>query len=89
MSTKSTEKEHQTQGLRLPFASINEPGAYCTDRSGHLVRIPEDAVNPGRSPELEILGNDTVFVTKLSDDPFIPVTKARMIAADFDLTVRF
>ena len=30
-----------------------------------------------------------MIVSKLSDDPFVPVTKARMIAADLDLFVNF
>ena len=30
-----------------------------------------------------------MIVTKLSDDPFIPLTKARMIAADLDHAVNF
>jgi len=28
-------------------------------------------------------------VTRISDDPYLPMTKARMIAADLDLPVNF
>jgi hypothetical protein len=30
-----------------------------------------------------------MFVTKLSDNPYIAVSKARMLAADLDLPVNF
>ncbi len=76
-------------GNTFSFDQINDPGAYVCGWSGHLIRMPEDAVNPGRSPVLEILGRDDLHVTKISQNPFIPVTKARMIASDLDLEVNF
>ena len=30
-----------------------------------------------------------MYVVKLSDNPFIPLTKARMMAADLDLSINF
>jgi len=38
---------------------------------------------------MEILGKDDPHVTKISTNPFLPVTKARMIASDLDLEVNF
>ena len=76
-------------GNTFAFDQINDPGAYICNWSGHLVRMPEDAVSAGRSPVLEILGRDVLHVTKISENPFIPVTKARMIASDLDLVVNF
>lgn len=32
---------------------------------------------------------DPLFVTKIHDNPFIPVSKARLLAANFDLPVSF
>ena len=57
--------------------------------SGHLIRLPEDAVMPGRSPVLEIRAREPLYVTKISDDPFVPLTKARMVASDLDRLVDF
>ncbi len=54
-----------------------------------LLRIPADALIPGRSPAIEVLSDEPWLVTKISEDPFLPLTKARMIAADLDLQVRF
>lgn len=76
-------------GFELPFAKISEPGTYYSNYTGHLLRIPEDAVKPGRSPVLAILGKEPLMVTKISNDPFICLSKARMIAADLDLAVNF
>jgi len=89
MVTKLREMETKLFGSQIPFKSLNEPGTYLCNWSGHLLRVPEDAVQQGRSPVIEILGKETTYVTKLSDDPFIPVTKARMLAADLDHAVNF
>ena len=71
------------------FDQIDSPGAYVCNWSGHLVRVPEDAVCPGRSPALEILGKEDLHVTRISENPFIALTKARMVASDLDLNVNF
>jgi len=76
-------------GACLPFEQINGPGTYVCNWSGHLLRVPEDAVKPGRSPVLELLGKTPLYVTKISDAPFIALTKARMIASNLDLAVDF
>ena len=84
MPTRTKDTESQSYGTQYPFAKLNEPGTYFCNWSGHLIRVPQDAVRQGRSPVIEILGNEPLYVTQLSDDPFIPVTKARMRVADLD-----
>jgi hypothetical protein len=86
---KPLEHEYKMFGARVPFESINEPGTYLSNWTGHLIRIPEDGFKPGRSPLIEIRGKEPFFVTKLSDDPYLTITKARMLAADLDLQVNF
>ncbi len=73
----------------IPFASICEPGAYVCNWSGHLLRVPQDAVTAGRSPLIDIVGPDGLFVTKICNDPFVPVTKARLLACNCDMAVNF
>ena len=80
---------NQGYGTQIPFDAINDPGTYVCNWSGHLLRVPEDAVKAGRSPLLSIKGTDTLFVTKISNDPYIPVSKARMLSADWDVMVNF
>ena len=76
-------------GQTLPWSSISEPGCYVCNWSGHLLRVPEDGVSPGRSPLLNMVGCEPLFVTKISDNPFIPVTKAKLLACNADCNVNF
>lgn len=76
-------------GTVIPFDQINEPGCYICNWTGHLLRVPEDGVAPGRSPLINMIGHDPLFVTKISDNPYIPVTKARLLAANWDVCVNF
>ena len=36
-----------------------------------------------------MVGKDRMFVTKINDNPYIPVSKARFAAADRDVNVNF
>jgi len=78
-----------TPGTTVPFESINEPGAYICNWSGHLLRVPEDGVAPGRSPMINIVGADPLFVTKITNNPYVTLTKARLLASNFDINVNF
>ncbi len=71
------------------FESLSEPGAYICNWSGHLMRVPEDGVSPGRSPMINIVGAEPLTVTKISNDPFITITKAKILASNGDLNVNF
>ncbi len=76
-------------GQVVPFESISEPGTYVCNWSGHLLRVPDDAVTPGRSPLINIVGCEQLFVTKIADNPFMTVTKCRLIACNLDVAVNF
>lgn len=86
----ATQSSFATQcGTSFPFDSIQEPGAYICTWSGHLLRVPDDGVTPGRSPMINIVGTEPLFVTKISENPFVTVTKARLLASNYDLPVNF
>jgi hypothetical protein len=93
MTTNNTKTEEWQNaygtGTRVPFDGINDPGCYICEWTGHMMRVPPDGVAPGRSPLLNIVGREPLFVIKISDNPYIPVTKARMLAANFDVAVNF
>ena len=76
-------------GTRICFDQISEPGCYICNWSGHLLRVPPDGIALGRSPLLNMVGSRPLYVTKVCDNPFVTVTKVRMLAADFDLAVNF
>ncbi len=76
-------------GMKIPFENITDPGCYVCNWSGHLLRVPQDGVAPGRSPLINIVGCETLFVTKISENPYIPLTKAKMLACNHDINVNF
>jgi len=86
---ESTTYASKSVGASIPFDGINEPGAYLCNWSGHLLRVPTDGVTPGRSPMINIVGQQPLTVTKISTDPFITLTKAKLVASNFDLQVNF
>ena len=88
-NNQHAQDESLCTGSVIPFEGINEPGAYVANWSGHLIRIPEDGVAAGRSPLISIFATEPLTVTKISRNPFIPVTKARLLASNCDVNVNF
>jgi len=75
--------------MTLPFNGICEPGAYICRWSGHLLRVPQDSISTEQTPRMSVVGTDTLLVTKIDNDPYITVTKARLQAANHDVCVNF
>ena len=92
-TTQTTPQNQRTYstgyGTTVAFDSIQDPGAYICRWSGHLLRVPEDGLMAGRSPAICVVACETPWVTKISDNPYIARTKARMEAANYDLPVNF
>ncbi len=92
MTTKQTttqNKSYHGKNYTVPFNEMTEPGAYYFHPTGWLYRIPDEALAAGHSPVLSINSVDECLVTKISDDPWIPVNKARQICSDRDYMVNF
>lgn len=90
--TAQTYNEFRTTpnaGTTWPFDAIEQPGTYICNWNGHLLRVPEDAVSPGRSPKINMVGSGPLMVTKISDNPYITLTKAKLLASNFDINVNF
>ena len=77
------------RSVTVPFNEMSEPGAYYCHQTGWLYRIPEEGLAPGHSPTLNICSTEQCFVTKISEDPYVPVGKAREICANWDFFVNF
>ena len=71
------------------FSDVDAPGCYVAGETGDLFRIPEEALTEGRNPNIEIVSTPPKTVTKITDDPWVPISKARRLAADADLSVGF
>ena len=73
----------------MGWNEIDEPGSYLFVRSGDLVRVPPEALAPGHSPLMSIVSNGETRVARLSENPAVPITVLRNIAADNDYFVNF
>ncbi len=78
-----------SSGRTEPFEQISTPGCYILKQTGTLLRVPPDALENGRSPAINVVSKDRWLVTKISSDPYLPLSRARAVAADFDLPVNF
>ncbi|MBU0637831.1 MAG: hypothetical protein KKB50_03125 [Planctomycetes bacterium] len=76
-------------GTTVPFNAIHEPGAYVCDWSGHLLRVSVDGLTANYAPSINIVGNRPLTVTKLTDNPDVTLTKAKLIANDLSIKVDF
>ncbi|MHC4697170.1 MAG: hypothetical protein ACYTFA_10540 [Planctomycetota bacterium] len=73
----------------VEFSGISSPGAYIEDCNGNLLRVPEEALAQDHTPLMEIVSKTPCMVTRISDDPWLVISKARQLAADADLQVNF
>jgi hypothetical protein len=85
----STTREREQLPIAGPFRRISEPGCFVINHTGDLLRVPDDAVELGRSPTIDIVSKNPWMVTKISNDPYLPLRSARMLAADLDLYINF
>ena len=73
----------------LSLDQVTDPGAYVCRSSGDLVRIVASGQPLGAGELLEKRDPASIFVTLVSMNPFVPITRARMEAADRDIEVNF
>jgi len=86
---EGTEPKYRTGLTSCEFGEVDAPGLYVENRTGTLLRIPDDGIAPGRSPVIQAVARHPWVVTRISEDPYLSLTKARMIAANLDLDVNF
>ncbi len=79
----------EMRGISGPFERISQPGCFVVNKTGDLIRIPEDALAEGSSPTIDVVSREPWLVTKISSNPYLPLRKARAVAADMDLHVNF
>ncbi|MFY9493401.1 MAG: hypothetical protein WAP55_02920 [Minisyncoccia bacterium] len=72
----------------IQFNEISEPGAYV-DQQGRLWRVQKDALKEQHSPLITVASTLDTRATRIDSDPFVPIGKARQLAADADLAVCF
>ncbi len=75
--------------VSVPLDTVASPGAYLCNWSGHLLRVPQQSLVPGGPLALNIIGDEPLTVTKISEDPDIPLADARGQAKRCGLGVQF
>lgn len=75
--------------LQILWEGITEPGAYLEIETGHLYRIPADALKLGSSPLIGKVTSEPCQLVKISDDPSIPKLQARVICYNQGIRPRF
>jgi hypothetical protein len=72
-----------------PLAEITQPGAYVCSHTGDLVRIARTGAFSNEAELIERHGTEPIYVTLISDDPFIRISQARVAAANMDIKISF
>ena len=68
---------------------INEPGAYVSRGGGDLIRVPVSGASCGDAELMDKHSSEPVYVTRISGDPFLPISNARIAAANLDIEISF
>ena len=76
------------RALTIEFDEIREPGVYLTQR-GEMFRVPAEFLARSEFPLVDWESTESRLVTRISDDPYLPISRCRELAAGLDLTVRF
>ena len=76
-------------GAAVPFDAITAAGAYVCNWSGHLLRVPEQCLQPRGTLTLNMIGGEPLTVTKISDDPEVHLSAARGLARSLGVSVGF
>ncbi len=76
-------------GTTIPFDVLNEPGAYVCNWSGHLLRVRENALRAMGGTSLNIIGDQPLTLTKISDDPDVVLSRAKHLAEYFRIDAHF
>lgn len=92
MNKDSTTQDHHegepVEGCLLH--EISEPGAYICHWNGDLLRVTDEVVPEELSQGLQFdEGDEPCYVTRISDNPYVPISEARLTAANLDVDIRF
>ena len=68
---------------------IAEPGTYVCPQTGDLIRLVRGGAPLDDTELRKKHGDEPVYVTRISNDPFIPISRARMAAANLDVEITF
>jgi hypothetical protein len=85
----SIQPQHRSALLQTTWEDLREPGAYVEEGSGNLFRVPQEALITGASPIIARVSNGASRLVRVSENPAVPLVKARMVAADHTIEPNF
>lgn len=85
----SIQPQHTSSLLQTTWEDLREPGAYVEEGSGDLFRVPQEALITGASPIIARVSNGASRLVRVSENPAVPLMKARMVAADHNIEPNF
>jgi hypothetical protein len=74
---------------QVTLDALEKPGFYVSPATGNGYRVPAEALIKGASPIIEQVSAKPSRLVKLSDNPFIPLIKARNLAANYNIEPNF
>lgn len=80
---------HKSGAGSVAAENVTQPGAYVCHSGDHLLRVTKEGVELNPAAKVGLVGKEPLFVSKISESPFVTLTKARIIAANSDLFVGF
>jgi hypothetical protein len=89
METQTTEQKTNPSHLEVSWDDLESPGFYVSRTTGNGYRVPAEALIKGASPVIEQVSAQPSRLVKLSDNPFIPLIKARKLAANSNIEPNF
>jgi hypothetical protein len=73
----------------VSWDALESPGFYVSRLTGNGYRVPAEALIKGASPVIEQISVRPSRLVKLSENPFIPLIKARNLAANCNIEPNF
>jgi hypothetical protein len=88
MESQQTEHSNASHP-EVSWDDLEAPGFYVSRSTGNGYRVPWEALIKGASPVIEQVSKKPSRLVRLSENPFIPLIKARNLAANCNIEPNF
>lgn len=89
MESQTRERKANPSHPEVAWDELEVPGFYVSRTTGNGYRVPAEALIKGASPVIEQVSAQPSRLVKLSDNPFVPLIKARNLAANCNIEPNF
>jgi hypothetical protein len=89
MESQTRERKTNATHLEVSWEDLETPGFYVSRSTGNGYRVPAEALIKGASPVIEQVSAEPSRLVKVSDNPHIPLIKARNLAASCNIEPNF